>query len=185
MMQPRAIQATAAWYIVQCPGGQEARAAVVLRRLGYGETFWPTRKVRLTGVQIKRNAGKQFRVVPWVPGYVFTCTDRLDVFRIHEAKPITLHVLSPGGLPYALTDEDMGKMRDYPERIRAKVEEIAALEAAERAARLPRLGEPAKIVEGPLSGHSGAVVGKRKGEWCVNLGALEAWVRAEWVEREA
>ena len=178
------------WHIIQCPGGQEAKAKIVLGQMGHDEIWWPVKKLRLTGFQLDRARAKggkasEYRVVPWAPGYVFTFTEDIDLYRVNSAGQLRMRVLAPGGTPYTMTDEDMARMKDYPERVKALIADIRAREAAEIAARRPIVGGPAKITNGPMEGRTGDVVGYRVGEWRVNLGAIEVWVPERDVEKAA
>jgi transcription antitermination factor NusG len=66
--------------------------------------------------------------------------------------------------PLAITDAVMAQMRQVPGRIELLRQQEEAREKAARLARIPRVGEKAKITQGPLAG------------WIVDVASINAGI---------
>lgn len=166
------------WHIIEVTSTYESAACAILDWLGYPETFYPQRKVVNRPRRRATRPGPRYRYRAWVPGYVFLCAEHVACHIINgQHGRVHMRVLSPGGVPYRLTDEDMARMADVPQRVQALVDEARAREAAERAARRPVEGEPARIISGPFAGATGVVEAISGGVVQVLVGAVP--VRAE------
>ena len=178
-----------AWWIIECTSTKEQASCEVLQRLGYEETFYPQKRVNnLPKAKRARAASKAPRYVwrAWVPGYVFACAERITPHIINKTHGrLSLRVLSPGGIPYEVTDEDMARMADVPKRVRDLIEDVKRQEREAWLAKRPEIGKPAVITVGALQGQSGPVTDRREGEVQVEVGPIKAWVREEYAEKVA
>lgn len=150
------------WHIIQVKGGMEDNAEARLEALGYPETFCPRKDVDLRPrgkIARARGAKPKWGKRPYVAGYVFVCTPDIRAHVINEDRHgrLWMRVLSPGGVPYVVTDKQMARMRDVPERIKQLVDEVKRQELEARAARRPQVGGKAQIIEGPFAGMPGTV----------------------------
>ena len=187
-----------AWHIVQCTSGKEsASCAIMGRKFRLRETWYPYERVD-NRPKKKINRSKVSKAPRYVDraivhGYLFVHSEeRLPCHLINGTHGrLWLRVLSPGGVPYIVPDRQMAAMAKVPDRVKALIEEVEALERsareAEEAARAlvePIEGMPAKIVQGPFEGVTGTVTAKRRGEVQIDA-AVPLWVPETYAERVA
>ena len=147
------------WLIVRCMSSKEQRGMLDLGRHIVADMHCPAVRA-----QNKASPGKRYTWRALVPGYIFVDWGSKDPVRLVDiCRMLTeanlsggtfLKVLSPGGTPYAVTDDEMAQMRDMPDRLRKLAEDAEAAEKAAREARRPRVGEPARIMEGVMTGRT-------------------------------
>lgn len=150
------------WHIIQCPSGKERDTEAILARLGYEDTFYPKRTVdaRPRGKALRgKHQGPNTVQRAWVTGYVFVDAGFIECHRINRTHgKITLRVLSPGGVPYKVTDEQMARMRDVPQRVKDLIDQVRREERAAWEAKRPMMGQPAIVVDGTFKDKQGEVV---------------------------
>lgn len=151
---------TGEWFIIEVTSTKEDAACLVLERLGYDETFYPTKRVDLRKRFSKsRTNGPVWGRRAWVPGYVFVRSEKISVYWINRTHGhLSMRVLSPGGDPYRVSDEDMARMADVPKRVAALIEDVKRKEREEWERVRPEVGRLARLISGPLEGQVGIVV---------------------------
>ena len=155
--------------VIRCTSRAETAAAARLERLGYPGAWWPTDEVpALSGAKTRavQRAGEKppVRIVPVIPGYVFV-EGEVDIYRVRSApdSKLWMAALIVNGQPVTIPDDQMSMMKQIPERLEQHMAEIQAKLEAERAARAPRLGELAVLVDGYMAGRRGIVIGIQGG----------------------
>lgn len=177
---------TGQWLIVHGTSGKEDFTAFALEQEGYTETFypydemenpkwlqWKRRKVSFlrVGRKVPKPPQRYIRAA-YVKGYTFVDIgggDRMALVdacrRITERyEKLTLRVVAPGGIPYAVSDAVMQDMARMPDRLQEELEAAEREELRAAMERRPVVGGKAKVLAGPMSG-SEILVEEIKGEW--------------------
>lgn len=165
---------TGNWLIVHNTSGREELTALALAQEGYMETFYPydeTENPRWRQWMRRpkqRRGPKPPRYVrkPAVKGYTFVDVGYGDWYALVDAcrriterhEKLTLRVVAPGGIPYAVSDAVMLQMRRIPQRLQDLVDEAARAELEAEMARRPVVGGKAIVIEGPWHGVTVEVV---------------------------
>lgn len=174
-----------AWFVMTTlrqRRGMVASAAWLVKA-GATDAWFPETHERR---QVKRG-NRLFREIydrPIVPGLVFVLSGlwpQWDV--IAERKSI--RPLKIGERPVAVTESVMAQMESVPQRIDDLRRVAAEAERLEREARMPKIGDTARIVTGLLSGQVALVEEIRRGEVLVCIGGAKVWMQAAAVERSA
>lgn len=175
------------WMIVECTSTKERASCMVLERLGYEETFYPKRWVdqRPRGKKARAKSNKPNWVErAWVPGYLFLCAESVAVHRINGSHgKLHMRILSPGGVPYEVSDEDMARMQDVPERVKALIEDAKAAEREAWERVRPQVGKLAKLVAGPFVDQKGMVQYIDGDDLKIAVGGFIVTARAQDAER--
>lgn len=175
------------WFIVETTSTKEKASCLVLERLGYSETFFPKRWVdgRPKGKKARAKSNKPNWVErAWVSGYVFVCAEHIAVHRINGSHgKLHMRIVSPGGVPYEVSDEDMAQMQDVPQRVKALVEEARQAEIDAWKRVQPQVGKLAKLVAGPFAGHEGIVREIEGDTLQIEVGAFPVTARAKDAQR--
>lgn len=173
------------WFIIRCTSGQEGKAERYLERMGYPHAWHPKQKRRLSEAVYQRllRAAKKLpnwarskppsrhKVIPYVYGYVFLPTDDIEPHRIngHHSPQVWMEVLCVNGNPYRLRDEDMTRMRDIPDTLKALIDEAERKAYEEWQAKRPVIGGRAKVISGIFEGYEAVVTEIRAGEVVMDL----------------
>lgn len=165
--------------MVECTRGRERVCVARLDLFRYFGGWYPTKKVDTRPAAQKRKANPRkkprHRVIALVPGYIFLkADDPLALRDVLEAYTGTLwmRLLIIGGTPVALTDDDMAQMKQVPRRVAQLVEDVKRRQREEWEAKRPKIGMPAKITDGALSGASGVVKDIRNGTVRLDLALM-------------
>jgi transcription antitermination factor NusG len=126
--------------------------------------------------------------VPYIPGYIFV-PHKVEIHRVksHPEARLWMAALVINGKAVTISDDDMCKMRDIPDTLKARLEQIEEQIRKEREAKRPVLGGLATIVDGVMAGQRGTVIGLQRGEVKIDTGGILGHVMApvEIVERVA
>lgn len=175
------------WHIIRCTSGQEGRAERYLERMGYPHGWHPVRKVRLSEAVYKRliraweklgtkaasRKPERHRTQPFVHGYVFLPAETVSPFQINGHHPgVWMEVLAVDGAPYRLTDTDMAKMKDVPDRVQEIVAEAERAARAAWEAKRPKVGLKARITAGVFAGSEGEVISITHGQAEIDIGMI-------------
>lgn len=188
----------ATWQVMRCTSGQEAATAARMARLGYPGGWWPTReakahsgaKQRALKAAKKRGAfvPPEKKMVPFIPGYVFVPhTLDIDRARSPSGAKVWMAVLVVNGYAVSIPDDEMCQMRDIPQRLRARLDEIEAQMRHEREAKRPSIGQSAIVVAGVFEGQKGKVQKVDGGKVTLDVGGVLGFIKAplDMVERVA
>ncbi|MEL7282121.1 MAG: transcription termination/antitermination NusG family protein [Pseudomonadota bacterium] len=167
------------WFIIKVTSGQEGKAERFLERMGYPYGWHPTHKVRMSEAIYQRllRANKQlpawaqrkapprYKVKPVVTGYVFVPAEEISVHQVngHHTSQLWMQVLCVNGSPYRVKDEVMAQMKLVPERVQDLLDEARRAEQAAWEAKRPRVGEMARVIDGPFIDHVGPVARMKDG----------------------
>jgi transcription antitermination factor NusG len=170
------------WYVLRSTPQKEVAACARLINLGVAEAWYPVedvwRQKRGSLVPVKM----QRRIAP---GYIFTAwthEPRWHLLR-DRTRGAVASVVSLGDVPWCVPETAMAKMAKVPERIEAMRRDAEARFLAERAAREPRPGEPARLLSGPFTGEVVLVERVRgdRAEW--SLGVIRGSASVTLMER--
>ena len=148
------------WYILRTAPQREAAAKARLEKLGVLEAWYPTvtvtrRKPRAVVVE------KRERRV--APGYLFSQWGHDP--RWHRVKDLTngwvSSVVCVCDRPWSVDEAVIAKMALVPHRIEEMRKTEERRRIAERLARRPEPGQPARLLDGPLAGTVVAVLAIR------------------------
>lgn len=167
---------TGTWLIVHGTSGREELAALSLAQEGYSETFYPYDEIenpafrkwmRRKGafLRAKRKPPRKpprFIRQTVVKGYTFVDIGDGDRFALVDAcrriseksEKLTLRVVAPGGIPYAVSDAVMLQMKRIPGRLQELLDEAERAEREAELARRPVVGGKARILDGALAGET-------------------------------
>lgn len=172
------------WYILRSAPQKEVAACIRLKVLGVAEAWFPVEGVW----RQKRGALVPVRMERRIaPGYLFTAWEHEPRWHLLRdlSRGTVSGVVSIGDVPWSIPEETMGKMAKVPERIEALRREAEDRFLADRIARQPRRGEPARLLAGPFAGETVMVDGIRgdRVEW--TLGAIKGTASVTALERFA
>lgn len=140
------------WFILRTVSQKEKATAAKLAKHGVTETWYPAE----TAWRIQRNAKRDRVEVERLvaPGYLFAEFERTPVWhRVFETlKGFVIGVVGIDGVPFAVPEATIAKMRLVPKRIELLREEESARDKARRLASQPMPGKLARLTEGPFSG---------------------------------
>ena len=144
------------WFIVQCEPGREAKGRAFGIDMGAEDCWFPTAKEWIPN---PKPGGKR-KVKRWrtlAPGYLFLCVDREPKWRqwfdhpVSTLKRVMTYSTRIEGrmvaVPYALSNDDLARMRDVPKA-------LEALQEARRKAEAIEPGVRARLVDHPLGDYA-------------------------------
>lgn len=172
-----------AWFIMLSSPGSEKKLAEKLRRQGALDVWRPVdQKWRVA----KGSRDKVPYEVSVAPGYVFMLVDKHPQWHVirQKCQGLARGVVVRDGQPHRVSSQDLAEMAQCPDRIEDMRQAAEAQRAAERAAKAPRQGDTAKIMEGPLAGFSVPIETINAGIAYFVLGGVKASARVEAMERQ-
>ena len=134
------------WFALVTPPQRERAARSYLKAAGI-DAFYPSEEVRTM-----RRGKRYTRERPIVGGYVFarfTLSPQWDVIR---ARPFFSGVVAVGLEPYSVPVDTIRRLRGLAADVQREARERAEAIEAARLEMMPRAGERAHIIEGPLAG---------------------------------
>jgi transcription antitermination factor NusG len=133
------------WYAVHTKSRHEYKASFVLAQKNI-TTFLPE-----TEVWSKRKDRKKKIFIPLFPGYLFIETLCLD-------NEIKLAVLKTSGVVSILGKKENSEPIPVPDDKINAIRHLVETKAEVFAIKFPKVGEPARIIDGPFAGLEGIVV---------------------------
>ena len=140
------------WFILIAAPTRDRHLEAWLRKIGLVdvwrpvETAWKPCKGQRRKVAYERSIA---------PGYLFCLFDREPIWHVlfEQAGRRARGVVGFHELPYAVPERVMAQMRMVPQRIEVMRKAEEERRRAERLARMPKPGDAARHVTGPLAGH--------------------------------
>lgn len=117
-----------AWFVLIVPPQGELTATAWLARQGIAEAWHPTEMIY---VRNRYKPGKRIpKIKPIATGYLFTRLDRRPIWPwlFEQSRGKVMDVMRIGECPVALRDDDLMRMKELPERLKALRQ--AAIDAA-------------------------------------------------------
>lgn len=170
------------WYILTTPSMRETAACAWLTRIGAAEAWFPVETRWRILPRVRRKVSYD---VPIAPGYVFVQFDRRPVWDVlfEQSNGRVISVVSMGETPYRVPEDVIAKMAQVPALIEVRRRQEEERLRRERDAMKPRVGEKARILEGPLAGMLVYVTGIHRGIVYFILGSARGEISEDRVVR--
>jgi transcription antitermination factor NusG len=165
--------------------GQESVAETLFSNAGALDAWYPHRWRRDPQRKAKpgQSRSRTRTKIADPSGYLFIQVDHVPQWHIIKTRRVVLDVVKVGDVPRIITEAEIAYMQQQPERVKELADKIKAEQIAARLARIPKVGEIVKIVEGTFSGEDG-VVDEQWDEYVVlTLGCSKLVTTIDRVER--
>lgn len=134
------------WYALRTPPQKEKAAREFLRKRGVHAFYPDEERTRIV------NGRKRTYTAPIVSGYVFARFTGLPLWHVLRARPFFSGVVSMNGVPFALPRPTIRRLQGFTIEMEERRREMREMREMARKALEPKVGDIARITDGPLAG---------------------------------